>query len=382
VDVDIDDMVRANQQLRTSESELQLILNTVPAQIWLLGTDGSIYFLNKSCSDWLGIEQVVTSGNRRHLVESYFHRDDAAIVQTALHKAFVTLKPLHLQARLRRRDGEYRWVDLRAAAMRDELGAVVRWYGISFEIEEEVRAVEALQRSEQHLQRVIDTVPIVLMRANSEGELVYANARFEDEFGYGLEQLGSIGKDRRGKTLQMLVHPDDRPEVEQAMQQSFRTGKPFRRRYRKIQGGGNYRWIEARIEPLLDVNGKIIEWYGVNLDVDDEVRAQENLHLAQEKLARTAQAASVAQLSASIAQEVHRPLASIAENARACEQWLSSGAPNLIQARQIAAEMIKNAESASKSVNRIRSLFKSSARSNTSALVDEPAKEALRSIRK
>jgi C4-dicarboxylate-specific signal transduction histidine kinase len=115
----------------------------------------------------------------------------------------------------------------------------------------------------------------------------------------------------------------------------------------------------------------VVEWYGVNLDVDDEVQVQENLRLAQDKLARAVQAASMAQLSASIAHEVHEPLAAIAANARECERWLSTGAPNLIKARETAEEMMQDTESVAESVNRIRSLFKSSARSNAPANIND-----------
>ncbi|ESY73539.1 hypothetical protein X743_11565 [Mesorhizobium sp. LNHC252B00] len=47
-----------------------------------------------------------------------------------------------------------------------------------------------------------------------------------------------------------------------------------------------------RFEPLRDEDGTILRWYGVNFDIDDEVRAQESLRLADERLARALCAAS------------------------------------------------------------------------------------------
>src|SRR3546814_18862342 len=64
-------------------------------------------------------------------------------------------------------------------------------------------------------------------------------------------------------------------------------------------------------------DGEIVQWNGVCLDIEEQVRAQEELRQVQEKLARAAQAASLAELSASIAHEVNKPLAAIMTNAQA-----------------------------------------------------------------
>ena len=47
-------------------------------------------------------------------------------------------------------------------------------------------------------------------------------------------------------------------------------------RFRQRRSDGIYRWVEGRSGPFRDDEGAIVQWYGVNLDVDDEVRAQED----------------------------------------------------------------------------------------------------------
>ncbi len=381
VDLDIDVEMRAFEQLRQSELELRRILDTVPAQIWLLGPDGGLFYINKQCADWLGIDHnavfQLEASQRQRLFEDLYHPDDLQPAAAAFMNAFETVQPFRLKFRLRRRDGQFRWLDNRVAPLRDEAGGIVRWYGISFDIDEEVNAIEALRNSKQHLQRVIDTVPVMLFRTTASGEPVYANERFRDRHGYELDDFGRVGDDRRGSIVRAVVHKDDKAEVEQAMQHSFTTGVPFRKRYRKARIDGSYGWIEGRIEPLRDSDGTVIEWYGVNLDVDDEIQAQENLRLAQEQLSRAAQGASLAELSASIANEVNQPLAAIVADAKACEQWLSHEVPNVIKAREAAIETIMHAETASEIVNRIRSLFKSSARIPAPANVNEVVLEVI-----
>jgi C4-dicarboxylate-specific signal transduction histidine kinase len=77
-----------------------------------------------------------------------------------------------------------------------------------------------------------------------------------------------------------------------------------------------------------------VQWNGVCFDIEDQVRGQEELRLAQERLARASQAASLAELSASIAHEVNQPLAAVVANSHACQRWLNAEPPNLERAQK------------------------------------------------
>lgn len=361
--LDIDDQVRAHESLYESERELRHLVDTVPALIWLLAPDGETVHFNRQMAEWVGLSPDALNDTKSHCehlaIESLFHPDDRMRAEAAFSKSLQTGQPLHMRGRLRRNDGEYRWVESRVAPLRDEAGEIVRWYGVSFEIEDEVRAVDALRTSEQYLRQVIDTVPVVVFRATGHGKPVYVNRRIEEFPGFEHENLEHPESPELETAVELLVHPDDQAEVERELVHAFRTGEPFRKRYRQRRADGKFRWIEGRMEPLRDDAGAILEWYGVNLDVDDEVNAQEDLLQAQEKLVNASHAASLTELSASIAHEVNQPLAAISANARACHQWLMHEPPNLARARETADAMIGDAEAAANIVNRIRALFNS-----------------------
>ena len=112
------------------------------------------------------------------------------------------------------------------------------------------------------------------------------------------------------------------------------------------------------------------------IDIDDEVRAQEELRLAQESLARASQAASLAELSASIAHEVNQPLAAIVANSHACQRWLTAEPPNLERAQKTVERIIRDANSAADVVSRIRALFKQSVETRTSTTLGGVIAEA------
>ncbi|TIQ29986.1 MAG: PAS domain S-box protein [Mesorhizobium sp.] len=363
--IDIDDEVRAQQALQDRERELSQLVNMVPSFLWRLNPDGEPTFFNRRLIDFFGLDiaDADRPGMSRlgSIIETAVHPDDAAGLAEALNNSFVTGERFSKKYRLRRADGVYRWVEGSAEPLRDGSGRIVQWYGLSHDIDDRLRAEEALRRSERSLQQVIDTVPVLIFLATPAGDPIYANKRLTEFHGFQQEEFDVPGETRMDRSVRVLVHPDDRPAVHQALKQSFSRGEPFAMRYRQRRYDGVYRWIEGRAEPLRNDEGEIVQWYGVNLDVDDEVRAQEALRQASDKLARAAQAASLAELSASIAHEVNQPLAAIVANSHACHRWLSAAPPNVERAKITAERIIRDANSAADVVSRIRALFRQSA---------------------
>src|SRR3546814_16913592 len=99
--------------------------------------------------------------------------------------------------------------------------------------------------------------------------------------------------------------------------------------YRLRRADGVYRWMSSRADPLRDQDGRIVQWFGLCHDIDDQMHAEAALRRASDKLAKATQAASLAELSASLAHAVNQPLAAIVANANACDRWLSAPPPNL-----------------------------------------------------
>ena len=97
----------------------------------------------------------------------------------------------------------------------------------------------------------------------------------------------------------------------------------------------------------------------VNWEIDSLVR-EEALRTMRARLEHATKLATVAELSAAIAHEVNQPLAAVVANAAACLRWLSDVRPNLERARLTAQRIVRDANSASDVVNRVRGLFKRS----------------------
>jgi C4-dicarboxylate-specific signal transduction histidine kinase len=118
---------------------------------------------------------------------------------------------------------------------------------------------------------------------------------------------------------------------------------------------------------MRDTEGRVVRWYALLTDINDRKVAEDALRRTETRLSRARQAATVAELSASIAHEVNQPLASVVTNAHACQTWLSHDPPNLERALATLERIIRDGHSAAEVLRRIRALFKETAASSSYA---------------
>jgi PAS domain S-box-containing protein len=268
-------------------------------------------------------------------------------------------QPMDLVHRVRRFDGVYRWVHVRGEPLRDDRAQIVRWYYVFTDIDDQRKAEEALRESEQHLRLLVETIPALVGRTTADGKLAYVNRRVLDYIGHEPGLLG-MRVDHPDDRI-AHAHPDDRDARAQKWSHALKTREPWEDTYRLRSAAGEYRWFYERSEPLLDRDGRVVCWYSVSVDVNDNREMEEALRSTRRKLSAAMQIATVAEMSASIAHEINQPLASVVTNAHACQTWLSHDPPNLERAQATLDRIIRDGHSAAEVVRRIRALFKEAA---------------------
>lgn len=118
---------RATQErLRDSEAKFQAIVNSIDQMIWSTLPDGFHDYYNDRWYEYTGVPQGSTDGEAWN---GMFHPDDQARAWEVWRRSLATGEPYHIEYRLRHRSGQYRWVIGRAQCVRDEAGAIVRWFG-------------------------------------------------------------------------------------------------------------------------------------------------------------------------------------------------------------------------------------------------------------
>ncbi len=358
---DIDDRKRAEESLRARERELQLLVDTMPSLVWCVTPEGDPAYINKRLETYYGRKmsrnRSAEGSSLSASLRALMHPDDVAAVEANMQHALRTGESFAMRYRNRRADGVYRWVDARAEPLRGDDGRIVRWYGVSVDIDDHKKAEEALRARERQLQLLIDTIPALVWCATPEGVPSYANKRLMDYAGLSFGPPEGPDRTELGEAVRNTVHPDEVAAVMGHLTHSLQTGESLATKYRHRRADGVYRWVEARVEPLRGDDGRIVQWFCVLVDIDDETRAQDALRAAQEKLSRASQLANLAELSASIAHEVNQPLAAIVANSHACQRWLLADPPNMQRALITSERIVRDAMAASEVVSRIRALF-------------------------
>jgi PAS domain S-box-containing protein len=298
------------------------------------------------------------------------HPDDYPGAANELRRCLRTGDPYNYEYRVLRATGEYVWHRFAIRPTRDGDGAITGWFGTGFDIDLFRKTEDALRESERSLRELIETAPALIWSMTLEGEPVYFSRQLREFFGFDVMDRDVAGMSRLQSVLSTVIHPDDIEKVNQRFAHSLRTGASYSLTHRQRRFDGVYRWVETRIAAMRGVDGAIVQWNGVCLDIEDQVRAQEELLRTQEKLSRAAQAASLAELSASIAHEVNQPLAAIMTNAQACARWLVADPPNIARAQMIVDRITQSAQSAADIVSHIRSLFSQSSEPRIDIAID------------
>ena len=121
---------------------------------------------------------------------------------------------------------------------------------------------------------------------------------------------------------------------------------------------GEFRWHHDRGEPLRDREGRIIQWYGLSIDIDEAKKAEASLQTVQAELARVSRLTTLGQLTASIAHEVTQPIASSRNNARAALNFLDRQPPDLSEVKEALECVVADADRAGDIIERIRDQIK------------------------
>jgi PAS domain S-box-containing protein len=353
---DIDERKRAEDALRRSESDLQLIIDTIPALAWSTRTDGIADFFNRHYLDFIGLTAEQASGWGWTVA---VHPDDLPGLAATWQRCLTSGAPGEAEARLRRHDGVFRWFLFRANPLRDEAGAIVKWYGVNTDIEDRKQAEDALRRSEAFLLEVQHLSHTGGWRYDVATDIVESSPeiqRFYDPQPHEDISRPPFWFDR--------IHPEDRPRVQAEFERCMREKTTYRAAYRTVLPDGSLRFQHATGHPVTNDAGELVEFIGASMDMteywqasNDLDRASEALRELQTAMARAAQVATVSELAASIAHEVNQPLSGIVMNASTCVRMLDASPPNVDGARETARRINRDGHRASEVITRLRALF-------------------------
>jgi PAS domain S-box-containing protein len=368
--IDITEAKRAEEKLRFSERELRTLVEAIPAYVGTALPDGSVDFMSQSWLDYTGLSREQNMGWGWADV---IHPEDFDRVIANWRAALAAGAPVGHELRFRRADGTYHWFLYRGLPLRDDGGNVVKWYGTLTNIDALKETESALQMREHELLGIIETIPSMLWSTSPTGEPTHNSQRL-------LEYVGASHEEFVNRGWLSFLHPDDREESAKAFFRAIETGESYNVIHRVRRADGEYRWHQTRGEPLRDPDGKIIQWYGLSIDIDEQKRAEDHLRDTRIKLSGASRIATVAELSASIAHELNQPLMAVLGNAQAAKRWLVANPPNLTETTSSIDRILRDIRSADETMQHIRALFKSEPYKKSDESVLDIIRESLRFV--
>ena len=345
--IDIEDRRRGEEALQSNERNLSLIINTIPAHIYVLNTEGAVQYVNQAVMDYTGLsmEDVQQEDYRDRVI----HPEDFKRVRAPRAAGLRRGAPFSTEQRVLGNDGQYRWFLVRYKPLLDEQGRIVRWYVAAFDIEDRKRAVDQLQL----LANMMHSIPAAVWSVTPDGTPDIVNQGWYDYTGHTPEYVHS-----RPEAWMATMHPDDGEAAGKIYWDGIRSGSGFTMEARFLRARDQtYRWHLNRAVAVRDPAGNIIRFVGTSTDIEDLKAAQEELHNTRAALAHVTRVMTMGELTASIAHEINQPLSGIITNANTCLRMLAADQPNLEGARETARRTIRDANRASEVITHLRALF-------------------------
>ncbi|HMJ07199.1 MAG TPA: ATP-binding protein, partial [Chthoniobacterales bacterium] len=135
----------AAQAMADSAERFRLLTEVISLQVWTAKPSGELDYANKECLEYFGVRSGAdVLGNAW---AQFVHPHDLPNAFVHWQDSLATGRGYEVEFRLRRHDGEYRWFIVRAQAMRESEGAIVKWFGTNTDIHDLKRAQSDAERA-------------------------------------------------------------------------------------------------------------------------------------------------------------------------------------------------------------------------------------------
>ena len=277
------DLFRASQvaeKLQVSEASLQesevrfrTMADAAPVLIWMSGPDKLCTFFNKAWLEFTGrtMEQELGTGWAEGV-----HLDDVDNCLKTYTIAFDARQPFTIKYRLKRHDGEYRFVTDSGAPRIGRRGKFRGYVGACVDITELLKQERALHEFEERVALAADAAHLGVWELNLETNQLWLSDKARELFQF--EFKGAVPLEE----FQARTHPEFRAIRDAAFRRAIETQGGYEIEYRSLLPDGTTHWIYGRAQCVSDEKGTFSRLLGVSMDVTEQKQAQELFQLATE----------------------------------------------------------------------------------------------------
>jgi PAS domain S-box-containing protein len=322
---DIDARKRAEESLRDSEARYALAVAGSDDGVWDWDLTTGMAFESARARELQGLAPGPELQRLDDLLASLrVHPDDAARRADGIRAHLAGETPAYeCEYRVRRDDGQYRWIRVRALCMRDANGKPYRMAGSVSDVharkeaeerslrslEEQKRTEEALRLSEQRYQLAVQGSNEGLWDWDLASDNLFLSARAQQLM---WESTGEPLRPRRVWIELTRYHPDDREMVRRELSEHLRgQTRHYKVEYRVLHHSGQWHWYRQRGVAVRDTHGRPTRMAGSMEDITDRKTAEAEREKLETQLRQAQKLEAIGTLAGGIAHDFNNILAAI-----------------------------------------------------------------------
>jgi PAS domain S-box-containing protein len=270
---------------RDSDRLFRLVADRLPLLVWISGSDKRCTYFNKPWLDFTGrpLESEIGDGWADGV-----HAADLQHCLDTYARAFDQREPFMMEYRLRRHDGEYRWVFDNAAPLFDADGSFAGYIGACFDVTE-------FRRAEADRNVANDRLRLAMESGKSVGWEWDLKTNRDTWFGdlptiFGIPSNIYVG---HVEDFRRSVHPEDRGLVWKAVKDAIESRSPYTAEFRVLWSNGTVRWVAAKGQFYYSPGGEPERMLGMAVDITERKDAEESLRRKEMELKEAQRLAGV-----------------------------------------------------------------------------------------
>jgi len=269
VSLDVTEQVEHSRRAEQLTRRLEAASDAARVGIWttVVGTRETEW--NRQMYELFDMTDLGEPPTLGHWLSRCVHPDDVArVAQTTRSFQHRETRGFEIEFRIRRRDGQLRWMVLRGDLDRSAPEAT-RAFGIAMDVTDRHLAQAALQTANERAALIARHAGIGTWQSDESGL-----PALWDEQMFRLRGLEPRPTSLNREERLALVHPDDRPHMLDTFPRRIYDAQTTAYEFRVRWPDGQYRWLASRSAPLLDALGKVVRRVGVNWDITDHKNAE------------------------------------------------------------------------------------------------------------